>query len=667
MSADRIELWARALAELVDVGAGMAQAIEHDDVLGAIAAGLEARRIRGRLAWIAPAAPEHAAELAAMADARALIAQARGAEQILERWAARPLPPDQELVKSPLGAAVLAEAMLPASWDFDADLVVLIGDGLDGVGEVLSALGQRRIMVIEPEGAPVAVAPAWAAIARTDDEIARAVRTMDPLPPQRVAVRALGDDAPARATAIAEVVRTTLSDLRVHRNTPSALGRETLEALYGNVARLLQHHHHRQAAVGQARDFDSLHGHIAVGFLIVQDLAVVVAMMLMSALRDTGASDGVVLEVALSLAARLATCALLLFVLMRWVLPVVLAAMARSQELLLLFAIAWGVALAALGELAGFSKEGRRLPGRLLTGLVTVPGGDERPADRHPGLPAALLLHRPGRTAGAVDPGRGTGAGDGAVSVRADRQSADRDGHHGLDGLPQAHRLPGRAHGGADQRVLDRLRRDGHLARPCGHAGARPDHAGGPADDHAVDLHDPVFASAVRAPGPWLGLFEQGIAGARGDGSRAGKAQPTQGPRPTWSSSAWAATAAACWSSCGRNASRSIGVDLSTSRWSVRLQALAAWPAHFGDGEDADFLDSLPLRQAGWLITTLPQWDRQPGPAACTARCSATPAMSLRCARDALHAHALQAKPRCIESSIPSMTRPTMAARQLVA
>lgn len=225
MSADRIELWARALAELVDVGAGMAQAIEHDDVLGAIAAGLEARRIRGRLAWIAPAAPEHAAELAAMADARALIAQARGAEQILERWAARPLPPDQELVKSPLGAAVLAEAMLPASWDFDADLVVLIGDGLDGVGEVLSALGQRRIMVIEPEGAPVAVAPAWAAIARTDDEIARAVRTMDPLPPQRVAVRALGDDAPARATAIAEVVRTTLSDLRVHRNTIAAFSR----------------------------------------------------------------------------------------------------------------------------------------------------------------------------------------------------------------------------------------------------------------------------------------------------------------------------------------------------------------------------------------------------------------------------------------------------------
>jgi predicted Kef-type K+ transport protein len=36
------------------------------------------------------------------------------------------------------------------------------------------------------------------------------------------------------------------------------------------------------------RELDSLHGRIAVGFLIVQDLAVVLAMVLMSALRATG-------------------------------------------------------------------------------------------------------------------------------------------------------------------------------------------------------------------------------------------------------------------------------------------------------------------------------------------------------------------------------------------
>jgi hypothetical protein len=42
---------------------------------------------------------------------------------------------------------------------------------------------------------------------------------------------------------------------------------------------------------------------------------------------------------------------------MRYILPRIIAIMARSQELLLIFAIAWGMSLAALGEWAGFSKE----------------------------------------------------------------------------------------------------------------------------------------------------------------------------------------------------------------------------------------------------------------------------------------------------------------------
>jgi voltage-gated potassium channel Kch len=42
---------------------------------------------------------------------------------------------------------------------------------------------------------------------------------------------------------------------------------------------------------------------------------------------------------------------------MRYVLPRVVETLARSQELLLLFAIAWGTSLAALGEVMGFSKE----------------------------------------------------------------------------------------------------------------------------------------------------------------------------------------------------------------------------------------------------------------------------------------------------------------------
>ena len=42
---------------------------------------------------------------------------------------------------------------------------------------------------------------------------------------------------------------------------------------------------------------------------------------------------------------------------MRWVLPALLQRLARSQELLVLFAVGWAMILATLGDLLGFSKE----------------------------------------------------------------------------------------------------------------------------------------------------------------------------------------------------------------------------------------------------------------------------------------------------------------------
>lgn len=138
-----------------------------------------------------------------------------------------------------------------------------------------------------------------------------------------------------------------------------ALGKDWLEALYVAVALTFSSTIIIVKLLSDKRELDSLHGRIAVGFLIVQDLAVVIAMMAMSALRGAGKAggDSAWLAVLLSLSWRLAAAALALFVLMRWVLPALVAAMARSQELLLVFAVAWGVALAALGEWAGFSKE----------------------------------------------------------------------------------------------------------------------------------------------------------------------------------------------------------------------------------------------------------------------------------------------------------------------
>ena len=104
------------------------------------------------------------------------------------------------------------------------------------------------------------------------------------------------------------------------------------------------------------REIDALHGRIAVGFLIVQDLAVILAMIGLTALGAGEASEHLL---SASLMVLLKGTALLVGVglMMRFVLPPLLQHLARSQELLLLFAIAWAVLLAAVGDLFDFSKE----------------------------------------------------------------------------------------------------------------------------------------------------------------------------------------------------------------------------------------------------------------------------------------------------------------------
>jgi len=135
-----------------------------------------------------------------------------------------------------------------------------------------------------------------------------------------------------------------------------AMGKGWMEALYVAVALTFSSTIIIVKLLSDKREIDSLHGRIAVGFLIVQDLAVVVAMMVMSTLRGDG-GDGSLWMLASSLSLRIGIAAVGMYLLMRFILPKVVDRMAQSQELLLIFAVAWGTGLAALGEWAGFSKE----------------------------------------------------------------------------------------------------------------------------------------------------------------------------------------------------------------------------------------------------------------------------------------------------------------------
>lgn len=103
------------------------------------------------------------------------------------------------------------------------------------------------------------------------------------------------------------------------------------------------------------QEIDHLHGRLAVGMLIVQDLVVVIVMIVVATLgeEDTGSLGAALADVALWGAALLVALAALT----RWVLTPLLHSLARNPDLLLLFAIAWAVSVAAAGEAVGIGPE----------------------------------------------------------------------------------------------------------------------------------------------------------------------------------------------------------------------------------------------------------------------------------------------------------------------
>lgn len=102
-------------------------------------------------------------------------------------------------------------------------------------------------------------------------------------------------------------------------------------------------------------ELDELHGRIALGFLIVQDIVVVAVMIVLSTVGRGGDAD--LIDEVLGIGVRAVALVVGLAVAMRWVLPWGMHQVARSQELLLIAAVAWAVSVAALGEWLGFSTE----------------------------------------------------------------------------------------------------------------------------------------------------------------------------------------------------------------------------------------------------------------------------------------------------------------------
>ena len=133
------------------------------------------------------------------------------------------------------------------------------------------------------------------------------------------------------------------------------LGLDATTALYVAVALTFSSTIIIVKLLSDKRELDQLHGRIAVGFLVVQDIVVVLVMIGLTAFGDRGDSSlaGEIGEVATKGAVFLAVLVLAT----RYVLPTVLSWAARSQELLALFAVAWAMTVAAISDQLGFSIE----------------------------------------------------------------------------------------------------------------------------------------------------------------------------------------------------------------------------------------------------------------------------------------------------------------------
>lgn len=155
----------------------------------------------------------------------------------------------------------------------------------------------------------------------------------------------------ALATGLGQVLFTSIGGFGI----ALALGFSPVTALYVAVALTFSSTIIIVKLLGDKRELEQQHGRIAIGFLIVQDIVVILVMIALTSLsNDSG--DPVATQAAMLVVTGGGFLGGVV-VATRWVLPRVLPYVARTPELLVLFSVAWAVALAALSDWLGFSSE----------------------------------------------------------------------------------------------------------------------------------------------------------------------------------------------------------------------------------------------------------------------------------------------------------------------
>jgi len=167
-------------------------------------------------------------------------------------------------------------------------------------------------------------------------------------------------------TGIGQIVFTSAIGYALTR----LLGYGGLTALYIAVALTFSSTIIVVKLLSEKRELESLHGRIVIGFLLVQDFVALLFLILLTSLSGMGEVTLATFPYGVVAFAFLKGAALLAFSLAvgRWVMPPLLRSVGRSQEVLFLVSMAWGMGMAAI---AGLPRVGLTIEiGAFLAGIA---------------------------------------------------------------------------------------------------------------------------------------------------------------------------------------------------------------------------------------------------------------------------------------------------------
>jgi len=162
------------------------------------------------------------------------------------------------------------------------------------------------------------------------------------------------------ATGVGQVVFTSIIGYIVS----TLLGIDRVAAVYVAIALTFSSTIIILKLLSDKGELNALYGKVAVGFLLVQDIIATIILVIISSL-GSGENTNLTQFILLIIFKGAALLSALLLI-SRIFLPKLISFVAKSQELLFLFSIAWGLALASLFTYLGFSVE----IGALVAGVI---------------------------------------------------------------------------------------------------------------------------------------------------------------------------------------------------------------------------------------------------------------------------------------------------------